>query len=281
MSKGSARRPGNKIQFDENFDKIFGKCSPSLSKDEWIARAIQAGASENYAKGLYNIYCIDKDSKLTPEEIVAIDQECLCKPIVDLEDITKHDALLVQPSNSEYPIARYRISREEWIRRMMLSGVQSEDYADSLFLAYTDSEGYNELTPEQVLKGDEQYRPLLQQEPTEEAIMKQDALLAAPYDLSNNLTDLGDSRIESTVPEQYRLARKPGGGDLILQGLYSWRSNEQCGYEWREIPIVYLTEIGVDVGTEGSDETTVTRITPNGEITFDPVTKLYTVWDET
>lgn len=274
MSKGSARRPGDKKQFDENFDKIFGKRSPNLDKDQWIARAIKAGAPENYAKGLYNIYGIDKGSELTPEEVVAIDQERLCKPIVDLEDITKHDALLVQPASSEYPIARYRIPREEWIRRMILSGVQSEDYADSLFLAYTDNEGYSELTPEQVLKDDKQYHPQLQQEPTEETIMKQDALLAAPYDNDGII-------IEDSVPQQYRLARKPGGGDLILQGLYGWRGTDRGGSEWREIPIVYLTQIGVDIGTQASDETVLQRITPNGEITFDPVKREYTVWDET
>lgn len=38
---------------------------------------------------------------------------------------------------------------------------------------------------------------------------------------------------------------------------------------------------GVDIGTQEPDETVVQRITPNGEITFDPVKREYTVWDET
>lgn len=50
------------------------------------------------------------------------------------------------------------------------------------------------------------------------------------------------ARIESLVPESFRLARKPDG-ELVLQGCFVWREGfERHGHEWRDLPTVILSE---------------------------------------
>lgn len=45
------------------------------------------------------------------------------------------------------------MDRSEWIKRAVAAGAHSEDYADSLYLAYTD-DGESNMTPEQVVEED-------------------------------------------------------------------------------------------------------------------------------
>lgn len=55
----------------------------------------------------------------------------------------------------------YIISRSEFIQRLMAAGCHTEDYADSLYLAYTDINGCSQLTPEEVMEEDKQFKPFL------------------------------------------------------------------------------------------------------------------------
>lgn len=49
------------------------------------------------------------------------------------------------------------------------------------------------------------------------------------------------TRIESSTPGAYRLAKKPDG-TLVLQGAYLWQQGfYKSGHEWRDIPTVDLT----------------------------------------
>ena len=45
------------------------------------------------------------------------------------------------------------MTREEWIKRCVTAGAPSEDYADSLYMAYTD-DGESNLTPEEIAQED-------------------------------------------------------------------------------------------------------------------------------
>lgn len=49
------------------------------------------------------------------------------------------------------------------------------------------------------------------------------------------------ARVESSVPVQYRLARR--NGNLILQGCYQWQQGfDSSGFEWRDIPTLDLDQ---------------------------------------
>ena len=41
-------------------------------------------------------------------------------------------------------------------------------------------------------------------------------------------------RIESCLATAYRLVRR--NGELTLQGCFTWRSDQDVGFEWRDIP---------------------------------------------
>ena len=53
--------------------------------------------------------------------------------------------------------------------------------------------------------------------------------------------ETGTVRIGKTIPDVYRLARKPDG-ELVLQGAYFWQEGNINGHEWRDIPTVPHTK---------------------------------------
>lgn len=57
--------------------------------------------------------------------------------------------------------------------------------------------------------------------------------------------NISEHRLERTMPDHYRLARKPNG-ELVLQGAYEWQQGYRGGYTWRDIPTVELTDTGVE-----------------------------------
>ena len=48
------------------------------------------------------------------------------------------------------------------------------------------------------------------------------------------------------APCNFRFAKKPDG-KLILQGAYFWRSEDACGHEWRDLPVVAIDEDGNEI----------------------------------
>jgi len=50
------------------------------------------------------------------------------------------------------------------------------------------------------------------------------------------------TRVENTLPSEYRLAKKTDG-ILVLQGAYYWQEGSDSGYKWRDIPTVELEEM--------------------------------------
>lgn len=55
----------------------------------------------------------------------------------------------------------------------------------------------------------------------------------------------GDIRTESSIPDEYRLGRRPLGNRtflLVLQGGFRWHNvtTDQHGIEWRDLPTVDL-----------------------------------------
>ena len=47
-------------------------------------------------------------------------------------------------------------------------------------------------------------------------------------------------------PSDFRFARKPDG-KLILQGAHFWRTDDDCGYEWCDLPTVDVDENGKEI----------------------------------
>ena len=51
-------------------------------------------------------------------------------------------------------------------------------------------------------------------------------------------------RTQASLPSMYRLAKLPNG-EMVLQGSYQWfESENNYGFEWKEIPTVNLDEDG-------------------------------------
>lgn len=46
-----------------------------------------------------------------------------------------------------------------------------------------------------------------------------------------------ESRIEQSIPHQYRLCQKHDG-NLVLQGAFQWSQGFLGGIEWRDLPTV-------------------------------------------
>lgn len=67
------------------------------------------------------------------------------------------------------------------------------------------------------------------------------------------------SRIEYLIPVRYRLAQKSGhngpGVAYVLQGCYRWEQANEGGFEWRDIPMVYLNAAGMEIEAPSHYET--------------------------
>ena len=57
---------------------------------------------------------------------------------------------------------------------------------------------------------------------------------------------IGPGRIEDLHPKSFRLAQYPSG-EKRLQGSYQWSCGPQWGIEWKDIPLVYVGNDGVEI----------------------------------
>lgn len=67
-------------------------------------------------------------------------------------------------------------------------------------------------------------------------------------DITFRPAQLGDIRITSSSPSEYRLAQRNVGAGLVrllLQGGFRWHNvtANQHGIEWRDLPTVDLTDV--------------------------------------
>lgn len=60
--------------------------------------------------------------------------------------------------------------------------------------------------------------------------------------------NVAPARIESTSPNAFRVAQYPDG-DKRIQGAYAWSEGSIGGFEWRDLPLVYVDMVGKEYAT--------------------------------
>ena len=57
---------------------------------------------------------------------------------------------------------------------------------------------------------------------------------------------VGPGKVEDLNPHNFRVAQYPDGSKRI-QGAYQWSRGQQWGVEWRDLPLVYVNNLGEEL----------------------------------